>query len=286
MQDILEQLRDLQDSQMETALLRSCLSLPKVSFVLHSCPLGCLRDAISVFDNSMLEALSDLVGGPLPEWSWLKSSIPSSLGGLGICRASLHSSAAYISSLDQFRPLVARILGHTPVVPKHIASALKDLAEAAGKQDWATIKDIDIPFHQHHLFRVIDQASYDQLVARTHDSCFKALALSSVIHHAGDWLNVIPSQALGLHLYDQEFRLCLQYWLQLVLQMVGEEIRCPICQAVTDPLGDHQVGCGRNGDRIFQHDSTGRLILSCTVCSLSAGERSAFPDPWIQELPS
>ena len=35
-QDILHRLRDLQDSQMETALLRSCLSLPKVSFVLCS----------------------------------------------------------------------------------------------------------------------------------------------------------------------------------------------------------------------------------------------------------
>ena len=35
------------------------------------------------------------------------------------------------------------------------------------------------------------------------------------------WLNVFHSQALGLHLYDREFRLCLQYWLGLT--MVDED---------------------------------------------------------------
>ena len=141
---------------------------------------------MSVFDISMLEALSDLAGGPLPEWSWLKASLPSSLGGLGICQASFHSSAAYISSLDHSRPLVARILGHVPDVSRHMASALKDLAKAAGRQDWVAIEDIDIPRRQRQLSRAIDQASYDQLVAGAPDSHFKALALSSAICHAGD----------------------------------------------------------------------------------------------------
>ena len=270
-QDILHRLRDLQDSQMETALLRSFLSLPKVSFVLRSCPPDHLKDAMSVFDISMLEALSDLVGGHLPEWSWLKASLPSSLGGLGIRQASFHSSAAYISSLDHFRPLVARILGHVPDVPRHMASALKDLAKAAGRQDWVAIEDIDIPLHQRQLSRAIDQVSYDQLVAGAPDSRFKALALSSAICHAGDWLNVIPSQVLGLHLYDREFRLCLQYWLGL--PMVDEEVRRPICQAVADPLGDHQVGCGGNGNRIFRHDSLRDALFSAVQSAALAPRR-------------
>ena len=125
---------------------------------------------------------------------------------------------------------------------------------------------------------------YDQLVAGAPDCRFKALALSSAICHAGDWLNVIPSQSLGLHLYDRELRLCLQYWLGL--PMVDEEVRCPICQAVADPLGDHQVGCGGSGDRIFRHDSTGRLIFSCKVCSLSAQERSASLIPGSKSCPT
>ena len=74
----------------------------------------------------------------------------------------------------------------------------------------------------------------------------KALALSSAIRHAGDWLNVVPSSALGLHLLDREFRFCLQYWLGL--QMFEEGLRCPVCHAVADPFGDHQVSCGGNCD--------------------------------------
>ncbi|CAI8046120.1 hypothetical protein GBAR_LOCUS25494, partial [Geodia barretti] len=36
--DTLSKLADLEDSQMETALLRSCLALPKVAYVLRTCP--------------------------------------------------------------------------------------------------------------------------------------------------------------------------------------------------------------------------------------------------------
>ena len=44
--------------------------------------------------------------------------------------------------------------------------------------------------------------------------------------------------------------------------MVEEGVRCPICQVVADPLGDHQVGCGGNGDRIHRHDSVRDALFS------------------------
>ena len=36
--DVVSRLGDLQDSQMECTLLHSCLALPKVSYILHTCP--------------------------------------------------------------------------------------------------------------------------------------------------------------------------------------------------------------------------------------------------------
>ena len=44
--------------------------------------------------------------------------------------------------------------------------------------------------------------------------------------------------------------------------MVEEGVRCPICQVVADPLGDHQVGCEGNGDRIHRHDSVRDALFS------------------------
>ncbi len=61
---------------METTLLRFCLALPKLSFSLRSCPPSHTKDTIAAFDHFMLEALSDLAGGPLTNWAWLKASLP------------------------------------------------------------------------------------------------------------------------------------------------------------------------------------------------------------------
>ena len=138
-QSILERLPDLEDAQMETTILRFCLALPKVSFTLRSCPPHLVTDATSAFDSLMRESLSDLAGGPLPDWAWLKTPLPASLGGLGVRHAFLHAPAAYISSLDQSKELVTRILGHLPGTSVHECSALHDLAEASRREDWTSI---------------------------------------------------------------------------------------------------------------------------------------------------
>ena len=84
LQEVLAKLGDLQDSQMETSLLRSCLSLSKVAYALRTCPPRYIWQALVAFDDTMQESLADLAGGPLPDWAWLKTSLPVSLGGLGI----------------------------------------------------------------------------------------------------------------------------------------------------------------------------------------------------------
>ena len=270
-QVVLDRLPDLQDSQMESTILRSCLALPKVSFALRTCPPGHIKEATSKFDNAMLEAISDLAGGPLQNWAWLKASLSSSLGGLGIRRASLHAPAAYIGSLNQSRLLVARICGGVPSTSIHLAPALVSLAESVGREDWSSIEEVDVPLHQRHLSKAIDQAVSADLYSAAPDTRSKALALSTAIPHAGDWLNVVPSHALGLHLHDWEFRLCLQYWLGL--PMVEEGTRCPVCQAAADPYGDHQVGCGGNGDRIHRHDSLRDALFSAAQSAALAPRR-------------
>ena len=83
-QGILGSLKDLQDSQIQTTLLCSCLALPKISFALRTCAPQLIQPALVAFDDCMRDALSDIAGGPLPEWSWLKTSLPVSKGGLGL----------------------------------------------------------------------------------------------------------------------------------------------------------------------------------------------------------
>jgi hypothetical protein len=58
--------------------------------------------------------------------------------------------------------------------------------------------------------------------------------------------------------------------------MVEDGTRCPICQAVSDPFGDHQVGCGGNGDRIHRHDSL-RDALYSAAQSAALAPRKEVP---------
>ena len=283
-QEILKRFRDIQDAQMETTILRSCLALPKVCFTLPSCPPHLVKYATSAFDYSMMEALSNFVGTPLSRWSGLKTSLPAALGGLGYFRAFLHVPVAYISSLDQFRELVTRMLGQAYATTKLMAPDLLNVAKAARRED-CSIEGVDVPLRQCRLSKAIDHAVFDELLAMAPNTWSKALALTSSINHAGDWLSVIPSSALGFHLHYCEFRFCLQYWLGL--QMVEEGTRCPVCQAVADLFRDHQVGCGGNRDRIHQHDSL-RDALYPTVqfAALAPSKKgSAVTHPWISQPP-
>ena len=81
---------------------------------------------------------------------------------------------------------------------------------------------------------------------------------------------------LQLHLHDREFRLCLCYWLGLRLQ--SRESGCPFCTRglVADSFGDHQVGCGGNGDRIHRHDAL-RDVLYAAAQSAALAPRKETP---------
>ena len=120
-------LRDLEDSQIQSTLLRLYLALPKLNFLLRSCPPVYIHQATMAFDNMMRECLFELAGGPLSKWAWQKASLPSSLGGLNIRSASLHAPAAFVSSLDQSRALISRIRNQ-PSFSSHLARAVSDLA--------------------------------------------------------------------------------------------------------------------------------------------------------------
>ena len=67
------------------------------------------------------------------EWSWLKASLPSSMGGLGLRQALHHSPAAYIGSWVQCKSLSGGILGHSPPPPSVFPVYVSDLAETAGR---------------------------------------------------------------------------------------------------------------------------------------------------------
>ena len=256
----LERLHDMQDSHLETTLLRSCLALPKFAYALRTCPPSFICQATYKFDSAIRETLESILGGPLSEWSWCKASLPSSRGGINLRSATLHAPSAFLASEVRAKQLVEKMV-HQPLHHScHLDSTVSALSVAASRPDWQCLDDIDVPLKQNSLSIAIDEAVYQHLLSTAPTSRERALVLSSALPHAGDWLNGIPSPALGLHLQDQEFRCCLRYWLGVPLH--SSPYQCPECHLVADPFGDHQVGCGGNGDRITRHNAVRDVIFS------------------------
>ena len=52
--------------------------------------------------------------------------------------------------------------------------------------------------------------------------------------------------------------------------------QCPVCHMVADPYGDHQVGCGGNGDRIFRHNALRDAVFSAAQ-SAALAPRKEMP---------
>ena len=99
--EFLSRVPKLQHSQMENTLLHHCLSFSKFTFSLKTCPSTFTREGATSLDKLLRMDLSDMVGSPVSDWSWLKASLPCSRGGLGLCRSALDTPAAH--DVCQFR---------------------------------------------------------------------------------------------------------------------------------------------------------------------------------------
>ncbi len=253
-------LHTLQDSQAQSTLLRSCLALPKVVSVLRACPPSHIRSASQNFDCSTRRALESILGGPLSDWSWQKASLPCSKGGLGLRSASVHAPAAFLDSSLRAAPLIEGLLKCPPAPPVILDELVSSIAASSSRPDWQSLSDIDIPLKQRALSAVIDESLFNHLLSSAPTTRSRALALSTSLPHAYDWLNVIPSPSLGLHLQDREYRSCLCYWLGV--PMHNSQFSCPECHCLADPFGDHQVGCGGNSDRISRHNAIRDIIYN------------------------
>ena len=74
----------LEDSHTEFVLLRSCLSLPKISFLLRAVDTSSHTALLQEFDQVTREALIRILGAPVFDRTWQQSKLPVSMGGLGL----------------------------------------------------------------------------------------------------------------------------------------------------------------------------------------------------------
>ncbi len=204
----LSNLNLIEDPQIEIALIRSCLGLPRFAFALQTAPPCQIAPAIQEFDDLIEEVFLDRFGLSLSPDQHSQARLPISLGGFGLLKASDSAAPAYLGSLVAALPRIRRIT-RGPV----------ELADFEGAQDALVRIRVHVPSissnvntlpldpaltserttlrPQHVLSCMVQKAAKELLVANA-SSPRNELRLKAVSRdHAGDWLTLPQSRTLG-----------------------------------------------------------------------------------------
>ena len=259
LETLLENLLLLKDVHSELVLLRSCFSLPKISFLTRTVPPHIGLPVFQRFDRAVRATVESIVGVPFSDTQWTQASLPVSKSGLGLRRAEDHSPAAYLASISDTAAVVREITNSPDpaegdpdsdaVSPSsHFSIALRlfnsKVAEPFSPEAIGQSR-------QKVLSHEVDLCSLQQLAVALPGDRDQARINSLCLQRAGDWLNTVPNKALGLHLRDSEAIIAIKYRLGIPVFLVSGP--CVACGRHSDALGDHSLGCAQQGERLSRH---------------------------------
>ena len=142
--DITRLLQHLQDPPTELVLLRSCLALPKIFFLLQTVNTTRHKCRLQEFDRITREALIRILGSPVRDRAWQQAKLPVVMGGLGLRCAEDQAPAAYAASLLASQPLTRSLqdrlhcgvdLDGIPGLPPHLLDAMSAAQGEEAKKD-------------------------------------------------------------------------------------------------------------------------------------------------------
>ena len=99
-QKLMDKLHTLNDAQTEYVLLRSCLQLPKIIYLLRTINSDPYLEQWSQFDHVTRDTLSCIIASDVTDKIWCESKLPLTMGGLRLRSAVDHAPAAYVSSYN------------------------------------------------------------------------------------------------------------------------------------------------------------------------------------------
>ena len=215
----LEKLPLLDDPQLSLGITRTCLAAPKLTYSLRTQPPSQpVAASLQVFDELLRDALSVIVGSPVPDLAWSQSSLPIKDGGLGVRQARDQHIPAFLGSSCQSAHLVSFLTECDITDTPEFLRASNDFREQSGS--------VNTPgFTQEAFQEKLDNATYNAFFSSLPDSREQARLQSLSLPYAGAWLTAVPIKGLGLHLLPAEFQAAVRY--RLGLPVFASARRCP-----------------------------------------------------------
>ena len=278
---ITTELFGLHHPHLEFVLLRSCLALPKMIFLLRSTNTSSFHHILQEFDDITRNALSRILGGPVSNLGWDQAKTPVCMGGLGLRAALDHADAAYATSFmasETYRHKLQH-LEENETTSTLAPNLLTSLSGKMGEEDVLT-SEYFAGVSQREVCVKIDLNNKHLLSERVNqEGCVRDIArLASVgikDSHAGDWLTVVPSPGLGLRLHPSEFVVALRH--RLGHPIFTSDGPCPACGQASDRMGVHAMNCAWQGERIARHNALrDTLHSSAAAAALAPAKEGRF----------
>ena len=191
-----ERLQDLGNPQVELHLLRSCLGVCKVNYLLHTIPPATIMSQLQLFDRYLRDALSRICNASISAHAWCQATLPLSLGGLGLREASYVSPAAFLGCCLSSQHLCTQLLSSFHgTAPSFLSIPGKESATVyLSSSSGGALPDVDHPSKAQHIFQhSIDVHQYSALlnsVTLRDQARIRSISLHSC---ASAWLRAIPS---------------------------------------------------------------------------------------------
>ena len=192
------------------------------------------------------------------------------MGGLGLRSADNHAAAAYITSVLSSQSIRQDLLSLNEedsliTIPDHLLTLLSTKQEEEATQEslqGVSKKAVSLQIDLNNTNLLTTNLTREGVVRDI--ARFASLSLP----HAGDWLHVIPSPVLGLHLRPVEFTIMIKY--RLGISTYSTSGQCPACGRHSDKNGDHAISCGSDGERIARHNHLRDVLYQTAVSAALA----------------
>ena len=175
--------------------------------------------------------------------------------------------AAYTASLLSSQDLKEKILDLPEEdCPAHLTDAL--LTQLSEKQGEEATKENLTGVTQKAISLKIDLCKQQLLTEHITTTGVQrdiARLASLTLPHTGDWLNVVPSPNLGLHLRTAEWAISVKY--RLGCPIYSKAGACPAWHSFSDKEADHAISFGQEGER---QPSQGLSLSHCSQCCSGA----------------
>ncbi|XP_048483467.1 uncharacterized protein LOC125489916 [Plutella xylostella] len=263
---ILSKLRNLTDTKphlkqlsahVALTILRSCLSIPRLTYTLRTAPVWLCGEESLRYDNMLRELLESVLNVGMSDLQWSQAALPIRHGGLGIRRLQDIELPAFLASASGVLELVTRIL---QVNGDDFSIPFAEEALSLWRARCPGCDDPDFPERQRAWDEEICRVSLDGLLGHS-SGAERARLLAVSRPESGLWLHALPSPHLGTLLDDNS--LCVAVALRLGCD-VCQPHRC-VCGANVDVQGRHGLHCVRSAGRISRHHAINDIVRRALI---------------------